>query len=120
VEAGGSATTNSSAVLRSVRVDGILAAIVDVSGLEVSGDGRVVVTKGSLQDVYPGTRSTWVLGDRQPTLSDLHAQISGPAGAGIAGGHDLLTVVGTITIAGDLELSVTMSELGCPWAIVSC
>ena len=108
IEAAGSVTTNGSALLQAVQVDGLLTAVVDVMGIDVSGDGRVAVTQGSLQDVYPGTAlDIGSLEIGSATLGDFHPQIHGRAGAGIAGGHDLLSVVGVVTIAGDLELAVS-------------
>ena len=107
VESAGELTTNGSATLQSVRVDGRLTASVDVLGSDVSGYGQIEMPKGSLHDVYPGTATdVGTLAVGTTTLGDYHPQIGGVAGPGVADGHDLLAVEGLVTIKGDLDLSV--------------
>lgn len=110
VAATGTASAAGSATLLAVHVDGLVQAAVDVIGSVVSGNGVITMPKGSLDDVYPGTAtSVGTLQVGTSTLVDFYPQITGMAGPGLAGGHDLLEVAGVITLAGDLRLTIDVA-----------
>lgn len=110
VAATGTASAAGSATLLTAHVDGLVQAAVRASGSVVSGNGVITMPTGVLEDVYPGTATS--IGTLQvgtTTLGDFYPQITGTAGPGLAGGHDLLRVAGVMTLAGDLRLTIDVA-----------